>query len=96
MKLFNYVLEIRFHAKQSWSHFRIHKHDMHRHLVWGRISATYGQPHLEEVSLCAQCGSPEAREVSCGDEGWTICPDCGTVEGGYTYVTMEEYEELSK
>lgn len=92
MKILNYILEVGFHAKQSWTHFRVHKSPMHRHLVWGRLSVIFGQPHLEEIGLCTQCGSTEIGEVGVGDEGWTVCRDCNAVEQGYEYVTLEEAE----
>jgi hypothetical protein len=108
MKLFNYVLEIDFHARCKWSHFRIHRHGWragaprynikdvcYRHLVWGRLSIIFGQPHLQEVPICAMCDSPDIGEVSAGDEGWTVCQDCGAIEQGYRYVTTEEFERMS-
>lgn len=65
---------------------------MHRHLVWGRLSIVWGQPHLEEIGLCAECGSSDIGEVRSGDEGWTVCQDCRAVEQGYEYVTVDEAE----
>lgn len=38
------------------------------------------------IQVCAECESPDAREVSYGDEGLTVCPDCQSVEQGYKYV----------
>lgn len=92
MRLLNHVLEVRLSSRHRWSHFRVHRHAMHRHIVWGRLSITVGQPHLEEIGLCAVCGSTDVGERSCGDEGWTVCGDCGSVEQGYEYVTIEEAE----
>lgn len=92
MKLFNYVIEASLTSRHKWSHFKIHKRDMYSHLVWGKLSVIYGQPHLEEVAVCAVCGSGEIGEQGAGDEGWTVCQDCGAIEQGYNYITMEEYE----
>lgn len=93
MKLFNYVIEVKLSSLQPWSHFRIHDYDTHKHLVWGRLSIIFGQPHLEIVSCCAVCESPNCREIAAGDEGWTHCPDCNSVEQGYEYMTLEEAEK---
>lgn len=93
MKIFNYIIDAKLNARHAWSHFKVHKYDMYRHLVWGRLSVIYGQPHLELVPICAHCGSEDIGEVGYGDEGWTVCQDCQTVEGGYKYITVEEYEK---
>lgn len=39
-----------------------------------------------EVSVCCSCGEI-TREIHSGDEGWTYCDGCGTVEGR----TKEKY-----
>lgn len=44
------------------------------------------------IDCCAECGSPEVGEVGCGDEGWTVCPDCQTVEGKTYGMNPFEYE----
>lgn len=93
MKLFNYSVEVNLHARWSWSHFKIHKYPLYWHIVWGRVSAIVGQPHLEEMGICSECSSTDIGEVSAGDEGWTVCQDCGTIEGGYEYITVEEAEK---
>lgn len=33
--------------------------------------------------VCAVCHSPECREEFAGDEGWTVCPECRSIEQGY-------------
>ena len=104
MRLFNYELTINMNAIQPWTHFKIHRHPrnrwghakgktLYRHLVWGRISIIWGQPHLEEIGICALCESTEIGEECAGDEGWTVCRDCGAVEQGYEYITIEEAEK---
>lgn len=92
MKLLNYIFEARLSARHKWTHFKVHKYELHRHIVWGKLSLIVGQPHLELVSICAVCQSPECHEVSAGDEGWTVCPDCGSIEQGYEYMTLEQAE----
>lgn len=93
LKLFNYILEVSNGALRPWSYFKIHRHSLYKHLVWGRLSISFGQPHLEEIGLCAVCGSTEIGEQQAGDEGWTVCDDCGSVEQGYEYITVEEAEK---
>lgn len=104
MKLFNYVIEVRFHSRQPWSHFRVHRHRaggcrwsgpvLYRHLVWGRLSVIFGQPHLETVRVCSECEGL-IRVVSAGDESWDVCEDCRQVEGRTHEITIEEYEARS-
>lgn len=36
------------------------------------------------IEVCAVCHSPEVGEQSCGDEGWTVCQDCQSIEQGYS------------
>ena len=50
------------------------------------VSSCCGESYEEDVPTCADCGSYDIREQFMGDEGWTICDDCGSVEGGYNYV----------
>lgn len=93
MKIFNHVIEADLGARHKWTHFKIHKREMYKHLVWGKLSVIFGQPHLEEVRFCAECMSSECGEVSAGDESWTVCRECRSVEQGYIYMTMEEAEK---
>ena len=44
--------------------------------------------HLESVEVCAECGCEDMETVSSGDEGWTICEDCRTVEGDWESVYL--------
>lgn len=48
---------------------------------------------LEVHPVCAECGSADIGEVSHGDEGWTICSACRSIEQGYRYVDLIRYEE---
>ena len=47
----------------------------------------------ELLSFCKVCESPDCREVSFGDDGLTVCPDCNSTEQGYIYLTEKEAEE---
>jgi hypothetical protein len=48
--------------------------------------------------VCKMCHSPECREEFAGDEGWTVCPDCRSIEQGYSDaiekhdLTPQEFE----
>lgn len=48
----------------------------------------------EVVPICAECLSEKIGEVSSGDEGWTVCSDCGSVEQGYKYIHESEVDEV--
>ena len=47
----------------------------------------------DPISVCAECGSPDCCEVFSGDEGLTICPDCGATEQGYRELSWSEAVE---
>lgn len=47
----------------------------------------------ETVATCAMCDSLDIGEVRAGDEGWTVCQDCGSIEQGYTYLTEYQAEK---
>lgn len=93
MKLFNYVIEADLGSKHKWSHFRIHKYEMYKHIVWGKLSIIVGQPHLTEIHVCSQCYE-QISGLSAGDEGWNYCEGCQQVEGETEYITEEEYERI--
>lgn len=45
--------------------------------------------------FCGECESDEPiYEMTSGDEGWTYCPACQSVEGG-TYERPEETENVT-
>lgn len=64
------------------------------HLVWWRLSILIENRKDEVFPVCAECGSPDIGEVSAGDEGWTVCQSCQTIEGGYQYISADEYENV--
>lgn len=90
MKLFNYVIEVDFTARQPITHMKVHRYNMYRHLVWGKLSVIFGQPHLEEIEVHKRCNG-EIRLL--GEDYISYCQDCETiVEGDTESITMEEYE----
>lgn len=96
MKIFNHVIEARLSSLHSWSHFKIHKYPrfgpaMYKHLVWGKLSVIYGQPHLMPITVCAHCNE-EIQSV--GEDYLDWCESCQAVEGDTTTMTMEEFEAL--
>jgi hypothetical protein len=44
------------------------------------------------VRFCLECGEGEVQEISLGDEGWSFCDNCQTVEGDSEEITVEEWE----
>lgn len=50
----------------------------------------YDPVKLTEVRLCKQCSSQSISEKFCGDEGWSVCENCGAIEGGSKYVYEDE------
>lgn len=100
MKLFNYILEVNLRARHPWTHLKVHKgRDGHigpvyyRHLVWGKLSVIFGQPHLIPIQVHKGCG---AEATNLGEDGISYCTECETiVEGETEYITTEEYEYYS-
>jgi hypothetical protein len=95
--LTSYHVEFHTRARRSWQEgpkrFRL-AYGNGIHWVWGRVSLSVEDLTAAVYPVCAECDSPDAREVSYGDEGWTVCPDCQSVEQGYRYVSLLEYENL--
>lgn len=87
-------LQISNRARHPFTHFRIHRREHYRHLIWGKLSLIIEDGTLEVHPVCAQCDSPDIREHSYGDEGWTVCNSCRSVEQGYRYISKREYENL--
>jgi len=65
------------------------------HFVWWKLSIIIENWALEQHAVCSQCNSSNIGEKSVGDEGWTVCSDCGSIEQGYKFVNLIEYERLS-
>lgn len=91
MRIGNYIIEAHLRARRPWTHFKIHDHSYYKHLVWGKLSMTFGQPHLVPVTVCVNCYE-EIQGLSAGDEGWDYCEGCHQVEPDTMEMTTEEYE----
>ena len=50
----------------------------------------YDKEVLTEIRFCKVCSSQSIGEKFYGDEGWTICEDCGTIEGESKYLYQDE------
>lgn len=54
----------------------------------------------EVIDVCAQCEGENVGEKSTGDEGFTVCEDCNSIEGGYKQArccpNCEQVMEVSK
>ena len=48
----------------------------------------------ETILLCTECLTGELNTLWSGDEGWNVCPECNSVEGGYFELSLDEYESL--
>ena len=85
---FDYEFSFSTRARRKWTEFykRIGGFETVRGV--GPIIISYGQPHLEETTVCNFCfeETSEVGDVSC-------CPNCGCVEGETQSITLEEYEE---
>jgi len=91
LSMFNYKFELNFRARHKWTHFKVHNHYWYKHVVWGRISLIFGQPHLVHITVCSACKN-EVRGIWAGDEGVTICDECQQIEPETEIITIEEYE----
>jgi hypothetical protein len=61
-----------------------------KQLVWGRLSLSIEDGTTECIATCAQCGDEDVSEVTCGDEGWTVCRACRSIEGGRIYISKRQ------
>ena len=52
------------------------------------VSTCCGSEYDEEVRKCGECGSFNIGEEFAGDEGWTVCRECQTIEGSEDYVNV--------
>ena len=61
------------------------------------VSTCCGSSYEENVRICGHCSSFDIGEEFAGDEGWTVCRECNTIEGEDNYVNVcEECEEICK
>ncbi len=80
-------------ARRAWNDFKVFPLECGgRHIVWGRLSLMLEDGCTECIPTCTECGSREIGEVSSGDEGWTVCQACRSVERGYVYLTKRGAE----
>lgn len=98
--LFAYYIEFNMSARHKFSHFKIHKRRgmsaFYRHLVWGKLSLVISQPQYETITMCSECdGAEPMGGVSCGDESWSVCPNCNTVEGKTHEISLWDFEQRS-
>jgi hypothetical protein len=96
MRIGNYIIAGNLRAKRGFFDGRIFHRPYFSHLSWWKVSLIWGQPHLEPVTLCAECDSTEELQyVRAGeDESLCYCEACRSVEGRTREVTMEEWEAM--
>jgi hypothetical protein len=63
-------------------------------IVFGKLTLVIEDWTNERYVICDVCGSTEIGEVSAGDEGLTVCQDCGSVEQGYKCINKHQYDAL--
>lgn len=92
MRLFNHTLEISLSSLRPWTHCKLHNRKAlkYKHLVWGKLSILWGQPHLAEMHVCAECYE-EIQLV--GNDYLSFCEGCQSIEGSTKYITVEEWEQ---
>lgn len=92
MRILNHNIELNFRAKREWNDFRVFEAINGFHLVWGRLSFSVDQNHLEEIEVHKYCGGL-IRNI--GPDGISFCEECETIAEGHTeYMTVEEWEKL--
>lgn len=90
----NYDIDLNTNAKVSWLKPKLYKRDNYSHFVWGKLSIIVENWTLDNYPICAECESTEIGEIGHGDEQWTVCPDCRSVEQGYIYLNKRQFETL--
>lgn len=88
-----YVFNIKRRSRLPWK-FQYHKFvdSTARAISFCKVWLDWEDWTAEVYPVCAMCDSPEIGERGYGDEGWTVCDDCGAIEQGYRYVNLREYE----
>lgn len=89
---FNYIIDIGLTSLHNWTHFKIHRNEYSRHLVWGKLSIEVINWAIECHAVCGECGSISLKGIGAGDESWTVCESCQTVEGSVDYVNYVDAE----
>lgn len=93
-EMFGYRIKVSFSSKRPWNYIKLHKAEGYYHFIWFKLSVLIEDTVSELYPICAQCDSPEIGEKGVGDESWTICDSCLSVEQGYKYVNLIDYERL--
>jgi hypothetical protein len=93
--ILNWDVSIGFRARCAWDSFKLYHGESTHHLVWGKFSIYIENWTLEVHRVCAECDSTDVGEIHHGDEGWTVCQSCQSVESGYRYVNLREYENAA-
>ena len=91
IRLFNYAIEIS-PANKKWNQFKVYDRDYYTHIVWGKLSFVFGQPHLEQIHVCSHCHE-EIQGVGGPDECLNWCENCQQLEGDTEYLTIEQLEQ---
>lgn len=95
MTIGKYDITFKTHAKCELNHFKIHRRDGGKHIVWWKFSLLIEDWKAEIYPICAECGSQGIGEIGCGNEGWSFCESCRSVECGYVYVNKREYDKAN-
>lgn len=88
----NYDVSFSSSVLRPLSSARFIRRESYVHVVWWKFSLCVTNWALEVHPVCAQCGAADVHECPAGDEGLTYCNSCGSVEGGYEYVNLRQYE----
>lgn len=75
--------------KRSEGFLRLHTTD-ERHYIWGNWSLYIEDATVENIIVCGECdseGDDGMTSGSMGDESFSWCESCGTVEGSTYYVS---------
>jgi len=89
----NYIFDIGLTSRHNWDHFKIHQTEYSRHLVWGKLSIQVIDNSIECHPVCGECGSSSLHNSSVGDETFSICESCRTIEGKVDYVNYSTAEQ---
>ncbi len=90
MKLLNHVIEFNTRSKRPWRDPLIARRPYYTHIVVGKFSLLFGQPHLEPMTVCAHCYD-EIQRV--GEDCLDWCEGCNELEGETVEITTEEFEK---
>lgn len=52
---------------------------------------TLGLYEDDLICVCLECGE-EVIDMWVGDEGWTVCTGCNSIEGETKYISVKDYD----